>query len=177
MAIIEIKNEYLSVGINTFGSELTYIRSNNEEDFLWNGDEKVWKLRAPVLFPICGGLKDDRYIYNNKEYTLKKHGFARNSEFEGKPINSTKAEFILKSSAETKNSYPFDFVLKITFELIEKKLKVVYDTKNLSDEKMYFSIGAHEGYSCPEGIEEYEIKFEDKRICAVGGKGICGRQI
>lgn len=163
MAIIEIKNEYLSVGINTFGSELTYIRANSGEDFLWNGDENVWKLRAPVLFPICGGLKEDSYIYNNKKYNLKKHGFARNSEFEGKAVNSTKAEFILKSSDDTIVAYPFDFVLKITFELIEKKLKVVYDTKNLSEGKMYFSIGAHEGYSCPEGIEEYEIKFEDKK--------------
>ena len=34
------------------------------------------------MFPICGGLKDDKYVHNGKEYTLKKHGFARHSKFE-----------------------------------------------------------------------------------------------
>ena len=34
--------------------------------------------------------------------------------------------------------------------------------ENLSDKEMYFSIGAHEGYSCPEGIEDYEIKFDEE---------------
>ena len=78
MPIIEIKNEELSVGINTLGSELMYIRSKNT-DFLWNGDEKVWSYRSPVLFPICGGLKEDTYLYNGEKYTLKKHGCARKS--------------------------------------------------------------------------------------------------
>ncbi len=163
MAIIEIKNEYISVGINTFGSELTYVRTKSGEDFLWNGDKNVWKLRAPVLFPICGGLKDDTYIYKGKKYRLNKHGFARNYEFEGRLLSETKAEFILKSNDETKKSYPFDFILKITFELEKNKLKAVYAVQNLSNGEMYFSIGAHEGYLCPEGIEEYEIKFENKK--------------
>ncbi len=95
MAIIEIKNEYLLVGINTLGSELAYIKSTGGEDYLWNGDENVWDLRAPVLFPICGGLKDDIYILNNKKYILNKHGFAMNQEFEGILLSGTKAEFIL----------------------------------------------------------------------------------
>ena len=29
---------------------------------------------------------------------------------------------------------------------------------------MYFSIGAHEGYMCPEGIEEYVLKFDEKEL-------------
>lgn len=29
---------------------------------------------------------------------------------------------------------------------------------------MFFSIGAHEGYSCPEGIEDYYIEFEQPQI-------------
>ena len=55
------------------------------------------------------------------------------------------------------------FRLKICFELSGNKLKISNIVENLSENKMYFSIGAHEGYSCPEGIEEYEIRFEEKQ--------------
>ena len=71
MAVIEIKNSKLTVGINTCGSELMYINSSRGTEFLWNGDEKMWSYRAPVLFPICGKLKDDTYTYNGKKYILK----------------------------------------------------------------------------------------------------------
>lgn len=163
MAVIEIKNDKLAVGINTYGSELMYINSSNGTQFLWNGDEKVWSYRAPVLFPVCGGLKDDTYTFEEKEYTLKKHGFARKSEFKGTRLGDTKAEFVLESSNETMEIFPFEFRLKIVFELLENKLKVSNIVENLSDKAMYFSIGAHEGYNCPEGIEEYEIRFEEKQ--------------
>ena len=163
MAIIEIKNDKLSVGINTYGSELMYISSSNGTEFLWNGNKEVWSYRAPVLFPICGGLKDDKYTFDGKEYTLKKHGFARKSEFAVTRISDTKAEFVLKSSKETMEVFPFEFRLKIRFELSGNKLKISNIVENLSENKMYFSIGAHEGYSCPEGIEEYEIRFEEKQ--------------
>ena len=163
MPIIEIKNDKLTVGINTFGSELSYINGANGTEFLWNGDEIVWPYMAPVLFPICGGLKDDTYKFDGKSYTLEKHGFALNSEFLAIRISESKAEFVLISNEVTKSVYPFDFKLTIVFELIENKLKVSNVVENLSDGDMFFSIGAHEGYSCPEGIEEYEIKFDDEQ--------------
>ena len=68
MSVIEIKNEWLSVGINTFGSELAYIKGKGGKDFLWNGDPRVWALRAPVLFPICGGLKESQYPENFPQF-------------------------------------------------------------------------------------------------------------
>lgn len=163
MAIIEIKNDVLSVGISTLGGELMFINGKNGTEFLWNGDKNVWSYRAPVLFPICGGLKNDTYIYDGKKYVLKKHGFARKSEFEGLCVSDTKAEFILKSSNDTLYVYPFKFRLKIIFELFENKLMITNIVENMSDKSIFFSIGAHEGYSCPEGIEDYEIVFDEKQ--------------
>lgn len=160
MEIVEIKNEKLSVGINELGSELMYINGCGGTKFLWNGDKKVWSYRAPVLFPICGGLKDDRYTFEGKSYILPKHGFAQESMFSGTLLSETKAEFVLKHDENTMKSFPFEFELKIVFELDGNKLKVTNIVKNLSDKEMYFSIGAHEGYNCPEGIEDYYIEFE-----------------
>lgn len=163
MAIIEIKNDKLAVGINTHGSELMYLRGKNGTEFLWNGDPSVWSLRAPILFPVCGGLKEDKYTYRGKEYFLRKHGFARNSEFCGKKLSDTAAEFVLESDENTMKQYPFPFRLKIVFELTENCLKVSNIVQNTAEDAMYFSIGAHEGYFCPEGIEEYEISFDKEQ--------------
>lgn len=164
MSVIEIKNDKLTVGINTHGSELMYINGVDGTHFLWNGDENVWQLRAPVLFPICGGLKEDKYCYNSKEYVLPKHGFASEKEFEGTKLSETKAQFVLKADDETLKCYPFEFELTITFELKGNKLVVTNTVKNCGEDKMYYSVGAHEGYYCPEGIEDYYIEFEQPQI-------------
>ena len=158
---IEIKNEYLSISINTLGAELSNITGRGGTEFLWNGDKTVWNGKAPVLFPICGSLKGGKYTYNGTEYALPKHGFTRGSEFEGENLSETSARFTFKSNAETLSAYPFEFIFTITYELIEKNLKITYDVKNLSSDTMFFSIGSHEAYSCPEGIEEYYIEFEE----------------
>lgn len=161
MSVIEIKNEKLSVGISTYGSELMHITTNTGKELLWNGDAKVWKKRAPLLFPICGGLKEDRFLHGGKSYTLGKHGFAQTLEFVAAHSDETSAEFWLESNEETKAAYPFDFKLRVIYQLEGNKLKVTNVVENKSDEPMYFSIGAHEGYSCPEGIQEYQIQFDE----------------
>ena len=92
---------------------------------------------------------------------MEKHGFARISEFDCLKITDVRAEFVLKSNESTRLCYPFEFSLKIVFELLGNKLIVYNVIENLSITDMYFSIGAHEGYACPEGIEEYQIIFDD----------------
>ena len=132
----------------------------NGEELIWEGDPAVWSGHSPLLFPICGGLKEDRYIYAGKEYTLPKHGFARHSEFQVEEVTTDRAVFSLQSSEETKKAYPFDFLLTVTYQLEGEKLLVTYDVRNLTDGEMYFSIGSHEAYACPNGIEEYSVIFE-----------------
>lgn len=162
MGVVEIKNKHLKVGASTLGSELMYITTREGTEFLWNGDNSVWSFRAPVLFPICGGLKEGKYSHNGNFYSLSKHGFALYSEFEPNKLNDTAMEFVLYSSEETKKIYPFDFCFKVRYELLENKLKIYNEVKNLSEGEMYFSVGAHEGYICPEGIENYQLIFEEK---------------
>ena len=161
MAIITIKNDQLTVEISTLGAELQSVKYAGEE-YLWHGDPAVWSGRAPVLFPICGGLKDDKYTLNGKEYTLPRHGFGRKSEFSLETQEEDKAVFLLTATEETKRGYPFDFELRISYTLEGKSINIGYDVLNKSKEDMYFSIGSHEAYSTPEGVEEYYLKFEKK---------------
>lgn len=156
---ITISNGVLEAVISTYGAELKSLKKYGEE-YLWGGDPKVWSGQAPVLFPICGGLKNGKYIYEGSEYKLEKHGFARKSEFEIEKAEKTRATFLLKANEDTLKKYPFEFELRITYLLEEDEIKVSYAVTNIGNNSMYFSIGSHEAYDCPEGIEEYSVIFE-----------------
>ncbi len=157
--LITISNDILKVSISSYKAEILSVTKNGKE-FIWQADSDAWTHRCPIVFPICGGLKDDKYTYGGKEYTLPKHGFAKFSEFEVESVTETKAVFLLRSNEELKKGYPFEFEFRAIFELDGEKLSVSYETKNLSDTDMYYSVGSHESYACPNGIEEYSIIFD-----------------
>ena len=159
--IITIKNEYLTARISDFGAELKSLRYNNEE-YIWQGDNKFWPDSSPVLFPICSGLVDDGYFYEGKIYSMPKHGFAKEMTFKVEEKNESSVTFLLTDTNDTTAIYPFNFELRITYSLKCKKTDVKYEVKNTGSNQMYFSIGAHEGYYCPEGINDYELIFPKK---------------
>jgi len=115
-----------------------------------------------VLFPICSGLKDDEFIYEGKTYTMQKHGFARRAKFDVEKVDSNTVTFLLSSDNCPQDNYPFKYEFRIVYTLVGKKLNVEYNIRNLTDGDMYFSVGAHEAYNCPEGIDNYEIIFDQK---------------
>lgn len=157
--MITLKNTELSVNISELGAEIKSITVDGKER-LWDGDPAFWSGTAPVLFPICGGLPNDRFTYNGKEYTMPKHGFARQQNFKVEKLNDLSATFLLESNPETLKMYPWDFEFRITYSLMNKRIKIDYDIKNLSEDTMYASVGAHEAHACPGGIEDYDIIFE-----------------
>ncbi len=159
--MITLKNKSLTAKINEIGAELKSLKKN-EKEYMWQGWPEIWSGTAPLLFPICGGLKDDKYILNGKEYTLQKHGYARTTRFEVESATDTKAVFLHKSNEETKKVFPFDYELRVIYTLKGNSLIVAYKVDNLSDSTMYFSIGSHEAYSTPEGIEDYDVIFPKK---------------
>lgn len=158
--MVQIKNEFLTVEINPFGAELYSIKNNQGYEYLWQGNPDVWSGRAPVLFPIVGGLMDDEFIYEGKAYNLKKHGFARLSDFEVELVEDNKAVFLLKNNNVLRKQYPFEFEFRVIFVLNENNLEVEYKVNNIDNKDIYFSFGAHEAYSCPDGIEGYYVEFE-----------------
>ena len=157
--ITTLSNKCLKVTIDSLGAEIQSINKGGKE-LIWEGDPKFWTGHSPVLFPICGGLKDDKFLYDGKEYNLPKHGFAKTKEFKLESATNEKAVYLLCSDEETLKVYPFRFELKVIYTLDKNKVTVEYNVKNLSDGEMYYSIGAHEAYACPGGIDEYTIKFE-----------------
>ncbi len=159
--MVTIKNDVLDVKINPLGAELTSVIFEGKEQ-MWKKDPDIWGSVSPLLFPICGGLKEDKYILNGKEYTLKKHGYAKDTIFEVESSSENEATFLHTSNAETKKCFPFDYELRVTYRLDKNKIDTVYRVDNKSDGTMYFSIGSHEGFWTPEGIEDYDIVFDEE---------------
>ncbi len=159
--MVTIKNEKLTAQISKFGAELKSLKKDNYE-YIWNGNPQVWRGTAPVLFPMLCLMRDKKYILNGKEYPMPKHGFARNKMFELESSSESSAVLLLKEDEETLQYFPFKFELRMIFTLSDNALSVEYNVKNLNDNTMYFSVGAHEAYATPEGVEDYDIFFPQK---------------
>ena len=162
--MIEIENDHLVVRINKKGAELQSIQLNSLE-YLWQADPNYWGKHAPVLFPIVGELKDGKYIFENKEYHLSRHGFARDKIFEGKQTSSSSAIFTLHSNADTLAVYPFQFIFQVQYEIKEHTLYCTYMVENLNDGDMYFSVGGHPAFRVPLNdklqYKDYILEFDN----------------
>ena len=167
--MVVLNNGILSAEIRETGAELRSLKKDGVE-YMWAGRPEVWQGVAPLLFPICGGLKDDKYILNGREYKLQKHGFARFKTFEVEELSDTRAVFLTRDDDETFVEFPFRFELRVIYTLNESSLNINYKVNNLSDETMYFSIGSHEGYATPEGIEDYDIIFPEKETLTIANR-------
>lgn len=139
----------MSAEINTFGAELWRLRSADGRDLMWNGDPAVWRGRAPILFPIIGRLKGDRYRLGEREYRLEKHGFARRMRFAVAEASATSARLLLSPTEETRAVYPFEFALSLTFAVAGNSLAVTAAVANAGATPMPFSFGFHPALRWP----------------------------
>jgi len=163
---VTLKNSTLTAEISTLGAELISVKGMTGEPLLWYGDPKWWEGHAPLLFPICSSLKNGRYTHGGKSYALPQHGFGKKSEFVLVEAEEDYACFRLTDSEETRAVYPFAFELTVEYFLVGPSLDVTYTVKNTGGETMYYSIGAHEGFSLPEGVEAYEVVFDETETLA-----------
>ena len=157
MSLTTIQNEHLTVVISSLGAEMQSIKDQNGVERLWQGDPTFWTGRAPILFPVAGGLREDCYYLDGKKYDMPKHGFAKKCEWTLEKHTDSSATFLLTAK---NNGFPFDYELRAAFTLENNSLRVDYDVTNRGDKTFWYGLGAHEAYATPEGIEAYEIEFE-----------------
>ncbi|HUR11595.1 MAG TPA: aldose 1-epimerase family protein [Flavitalea sp.] len=160
-----ISNEFLNVSIRKTGAELTSIFHNRHQlEYMWQADPVFWAKHSPLLFPIVGTLRNNAYNFNGRNYTLPRHGFARDLDFQVESIKETEAVYLLRSSNQTIINYPFEFELRVYYSLHQESLRVGYTVKNLSSDIMYFSIGAHPAFRLPlipgTVYEDYYLEFD-----------------
>lgn len=159
--MITINNSEICVTISKKGAEIQSIKRCGTE-YMWSKDPAFWAQSAPIMFPICGGLKNGKYELDGQTYEMSKHGFAKLLDFEVEAKTDTAVTFVLYDNEQTHKMYPFSFAFRVKYELDGASLKVTYDAENIDKKTMYATFGGHEAYACPEGIEAYELIFPEK---------------
>lgn len=114
-----LEDPQLKVSIHPKGAELQSIyHKGYGQEYMWGGDPAFWGKHSPLLFPIVGTLKENTYYYMGKAYSLPRHGFARDREFQVERQETSSITFLLNSDAATRANFPFDFELRVTYRLI-----------------------------------------------------------
>lgn len=167
-----LENKWLSVKFQSLGGALSSIRDKDGVEYLWQGDKKYWGGQAPVLFPICGSLRNDQgRLKNGKKITMPRHGIVRKKEFICEEETNGSITFCIESDEEMYDQFPFKFKLHIRYQIVGRTIKTEYRVENRGEEKMPFFIGGHPGFQCPlfpnERYEDYRLVFEQKETCSV----------
>lgn len=163
--MVILENDKLKVTIKLKGAELSsVIDKQSGIEYMWQGNPDIWAYHAPNLFPVVGGLKENKIKIDGKEYNLNRHGFARTSNFRRIEATPNQTVLSLDYDDETLKIYPYKFEFEITYRLHGNQVQVTYKVVNKEDKKIYFSVGAHPGFNVPleagEVYEDYYIEFE-----------------
>ncbi|HLI92921.1 MAG TPA: aldose 1-epimerase family protein [Puia sp.] len=160
-----IENHDLNVRIHPKGAELQSIYGKHTGlEYLWGGDPAFWARHSPLLFPIVGALKCNTYYFEGKAYTLPRHGFARDKEFTVQAQSGDSIQFLLTSDQQTLAVYPFEFELRVSYQLRPVGLATTYQVQNRSASPIYFSLGAHPAFRVPlvpgTAYSDYYLEFD-----------------
>jgi galactose mutarotase-like enzyme len=130
------------IGCQLRGEELFYLDKSTFEDPSAN-------IRGgnPVLFPICGPLKDSTYTWEGLDYNMGQHGVARNAAWEvvgTSEDGEASVTLRLRANETTLAAYPFDFELVFTYALVDGELQTRQQYRNLGEGgPMPFYAGFH----------------------------------
>lgn len=159
-----IKNEKMTVTIDSRGAQLMSITGADGTEYLWDGDKAYWGGRAPQLFPYVGRCTEGRCTYLGKSYNMPKHGFARDCEFV--PVIEEEADRIIlgiTDTPETREVYPFHFDFSVAYELEDATLRITYAVENRTNTDMFFGLGGHPGFRIPmepgKSFTDYSLTF------------------
>lgn len=160
MALYELKNEQITLAIESKGAEMKSLKCNETGlEYLWHADPAFWGRTSPVLFPVVGNYKDKTTYYEGKPITLSQHGFARDTEFELVSQNEDTIWFTMNSTEETYALYPFHFRLSVGYKIEANKVTVLWKVENPDEKVLHFSIGAHPAFNCPLKAEEKQEDY------------------
>ena len=175
--MIELKSDYLQVEFQSLGGALSSIKDKDGVEYLWQGDPAYWSGQAPVLFPICGSVRNDSVVYDKedgsqKEGKIPRHGLVRKKEFTLVEQTEHSVTFAIEDDEEMYANYPYHFRLEIIYTVTGKTVRTQYKIYNKEAEKsMPYFIGGHPGFNCPllddETYEDYYLEFEKPETCSV----------
>ena len=160
-----ISNGTLSATIKSKGAELSSVKHQQLNlEYIWGADPAFWGKSSPILFPIVGQLSSNTFRYQEKEYSLPRHGFAREEEFMIESTAANKVVFLQRDTESSLKKYPFPFELRLIYELVDNTLHTTYQVDNTGKDDLYFSIGGHPAFKVPLvdslAYDDYYLEFD-----------------
>lgn len=160
-----LKNGQIQIMVRSRGAELKSLKDTETgREYMWQADPAFWGRTSPILFPIVGGCRNGEYRFGGKTYRLPQHGFARDMMFEAVGQEGDGIWFRLTDGEDTRERYPFAFVLELGYRLKERSVEVLWRVKNPADRRMYFSVGGHPAFQVP-------VREEESTTCYIGFDG------
>lgn len=167
MALYELKNDTIAIGIDSLGAELKSLKKlDTKVEYMWGADPAFWDRTSPILFPFVGSVNAKEYRTKGKTYAMGQHGFARDMEFTLLSQSGEEIWFELQDNEETREKYPFGFRLLLGYRLLADGVEVKWQVENPGKEELAFSIGGHPGFNCPLEGDTFQktdcfLKFEN----------------
>jgi len=134
----------------------------------------------PVLFPFVSATPGNAADFLGESYPMPPHGFVKDLPFEVVKAEAQMCEVRIRSSVVTKHFYPWDFDLRLVYEIAGDALKTTMIVKNTDGEAMPFAAGFHPYFLTPDrtktrftfGLKEYWNFLQ----CDENGKPLYGEQ-
>jgi len=167
-----VQNEYLTIETDTAGGQLTSIKNKDGLEFLWQKDPAYWNGSAPILFPICGSIRNDTAMNcEGYELHMPRHGIVRKKEFAREKAYGDSVGYSISSNEETMQQYPYPFLLTVRYTLKDNTITVSLTVKNTGSKTMPYLLGGHPAFNCPllkeEDYEDYYLEFEQEETLDV----------
>jgi galactose mutarotase-like enzyme len=147
--LVTLASPDLTATVSPLGAELQSITDPRGGEWLWDGDERWWTGRAPLLFPTVGALAGGVARFGGREFQMAQHGFARRRTFALVEQIAQAVTFRLEDDADSRALYPFAFRLDVTHRIDGPTLETVVTATNRGDEAMPVGCGFHPALRWP----------------------------
>ena len=86
--------------VRRLGAQIISFKAKDGREVIWQAYPKVWPQHAPVLFPVCGSVKDNHIKIGGVTYPMAKHGFTRDVAFDFAKVGDDFVELTLGPNEE-----------------------------------------------------------------------------
>lgn len=163
--MVKLDNGIISIGLIPSKGGTIFSFKHKKKEMIYIDRDNLLSLERPkcgipILFPCCGRSYNDEVIFEEKKYPMPIHGFAHTETWDVKIKSENKVILVLKSSPNTKEFYPYEFLLNISYELIGNTLKIIFSCENKDTKSMPFILGFHPYFKVAQ-IEDTAIYIDE----------------
>ena len=179
--LIDQKNSVRAKVIPALGNNLVSLMVG--EDELISIPDKIPNLKSyqfygnPILFPFPGRIPEGKYAFQEQQYqfpinfgdSTAIHGLVYDKKWSiVETSGQSEGAAVLKSSykgeSETKDVFPSQFKVEMTYILRESKLEMIFEATNIGDESFPYGYGLHPYFMLPGKREDWVLYFPANKI-------------